>query len=70
MGVKYKVMTFLYTENLCWFILQRRSNYNQGKRGLNGSANKAQREDGIRRTVYVSDIDQHVGESGWNCFLS
>ncbi|KAJ9183086.1 hypothetical protein P3X46_006996 [Hevea brasiliensis] len=41
---------------------RRRNNYNQGKRRLNGRAYRAQREDSIRRTVYVSDIDQHVTE--------
>ncbi|XP_028763876.1 polyadenylate-binding protein-interacting protein 9-like [Neltuma alba] len=40
---------------------RRRSNFNQGRR-LNGRVHKAQREDSIRRTVYVSDIDQHVTE--------
>ncbi|VVB00314.1 unnamed protein product [Arabis nemorensis] len=42
---------------------RRRSNYNQGRRvRLPGRASKAQREDSIRRTVYVSDIDQSVTE--------
>ncbi|OAY28890.1 polyadenylate-binding protein-interacting protein 9 isoform X2 [Manihot esculenta] len=41
---------------------RRRNNYNQGKRRLNGRAYRAQREDSVRRTVYVSDIDQHVTE--------
>ncbi|KAG2676267.1 hypothetical protein I3843_12G045500 [Carya illinoinensis] len=41
---------------------RRRNNYNQGRRRLNGRSFKAQREDSIRRTVYVSDIDQHVTE--------
>jgi RNA recognition motif-containing protein len=31
---------------------------------LPGRASKAQREDSIRRTVYVSDIDQSVTEEG------
>ncbi|CAM8879410.1 unnamed protein product [Rhodiola kirilowii] len=39
-----------------------RNNPNQGRRRLNGRAYRAQREDSIRRTVYVSDIDQHVTE--------
>lgn len=34
---------------------------NQGKRRANGQS-RAQREDSIRRTVYVSDIDQQVTE--------
>jgi len=29
---------------------------------VGGRSLKAQREDSIRRTVYVSDIDQHVSE--------
>ncbi|XP_031376982.1 polyadenylate-binding protein-interacting protein 9-like [Punica granatum] len=41
---------------------RRRNNFNQGTRRLNGRAFRAQREDSIRRTVYVSDIDQHVTE--------
>ncbi|KDP20563.1 hypothetical protein JCGZ_04523 [Jatropha curcas] len=41
---------------------RRRNNYNQGKRRLNGRAYRAQQEDSIRRTIYVSDIDQHVTE--------
>ncbi|KAK3027281.1 hypothetical protein RJ639_041102 [Escallonia herrerae] len=39
---------------------RRRNNYNQGRRRLNGKAFRAQREDSIRRTVYVSDIDHNV----------
>ncbi|XP_042502814.1 polyadenylate-binding protein-interacting protein 9-like [Macadamia integrifolia] len=41
---------------------RKRINYNPGRRRLNGRALRAQREDSIRRTVYVSDIDQHVTE--------
>ncbi|GAB4849236.1 Polyadenylate-binding protein-interacting protein 9 [Ancistrocladus abbreviatus] len=41
---------------------RKRNNFNQGRRKLNGRAYRAQREDSIRRTVYVSDIDQHVTE--------
>ncbi|CAL9218847.1 unnamed protein product [Arabidopsis halleri] len=42
---------------------RRRNNYNQGRRvRLPGRASKAQREDSIKRTVYVSDIDQSVTE--------
>ncbi|XP_065858465.1 polyadenylate-binding protein-interacting protein 11 isoform X2 [Euphorbia lathyris] len=40
----------------------RRKNFNQGKRRLNSRTTMAQREDIIRRTVYVSDIDQQVTE--------
>ncbi|KAG6755138.1 hypothetical protein POTOM_040953 [Populus tomentosa] len=54
--------------NFCFFMWDssfpsfRRNDFNQGRRRLNGRAYRAQREDSIRRTVYVSDIDQHVTE--------
>nr|DAD33873.1 TPA_asm: hypothetical protein HUJ06_012724 [Nelumbo nucifera] len=41
---------------------RKKNDYSQGKRRLNGRTLRAQREDSIRRTVYVSDIDQHVTE--------
>ncbi|GMI65575.1 CTC-interacting domain 9 [Hibiscus trionum] len=41
---------------------RRRSNYSQGNRKLNGKAFRAQRDDSIRRTLYVSDIDQNITE--------
>ncbi|XAR56382.1 hypothetical protein NMG60_11036844 [Bertholletia excelsa] len=41
---------------------RRKNNYSQGRRRLNGRAFRAQREDSIRRTVYVSEIDQNVTE--------
>ncbi|KAL7218485.1 hypothetical protein ACSBR2_011695 [Camellia fascicularis] len=41
---------------------RRRNSYNQGRKKLNGRAFRAQREDSIRRTVYVSEIDQTVTE--------
>ncbi|KAJ6895013.1 polyadenylate-binding protein-interacting protein 9-like [Populus alba x Populus x berolinensis] len=44
------------------FPKRRRNDFNQGRIRLNGRAYRAQREDSIRRTVYVSDIDQHVTE--------
>jgi hypothetical protein len=47
---------------ICILVLQRRNNSTQGRRRLNGRSLKAQREDSVRRTVYVSDIDQHVSE--------
>ncbi|CAI0397576.1 unnamed protein product [Linum tenue] len=37
-------------------------NFNQGRRRTNGRRNMAQREDVIKRTVYVADIDQQVTE--------
>ncbi|CDY40232.1 BnaA09g35140D [Brassica napus] len=60
----------LYVFTLCvWFfckywvspfyrLLQRRS-FGQGKRRVNKRTSLAQKEDVIKRTVYVSDIDQH-----------
>ncbi|XP_076925786.1 polyadenylate-binding protein-interacting protein 9-like [Bidens hawaiensis] len=41
---------------------RRRNNYSQGRRWMNGQAYRAQREDSIKRTVYVSDIDHNVTE--------
>ncbi|MED6136073.1 Polyadenylate-binding protein-interacting protein 9, partial [Stylosanthes scabra] len=40
---------------------RRRASFNQVGKRLNGRV-KAQREDSVKRTVYVSDIDQHVTE--------
>ncbi|XVF04478.1 hypothetical protein REPUB_Repub05bG0086500 [Reevesia pubescens] len=44
------------------FSRRRRNNFNQGRRRLNGRAFRAQRDDSVRRTVYVSDIDQTITE--------
>lgn len=41
---------------------RKKNNFNQWKRRLNGRALRAQREDSIRRTVYVAEIDHHVTE--------
>nr|KJB74651.1 hypothetical protein B456_012G000600 [Gossypium raimondii] len=41
---------------------RKRNNYSQGKRRLNNRTSIAQREDAIRKTVYVSDIDLQVTE--------
>ncbi|KAK8643706.1 hypothetical protein V6N13_012989 [Hibiscus sabdariffa] len=38
------------------------NNFNQGGRRLNGRSFRAQRDDSVRRTVYVSDIDQAITE--------
>ncbi|XWS61510.1 hypothetical protein CRYUN_Cryun07bG0131300 [Craigia yunnanensis] len=46
--------------HLC--CLSQKKNFTQGKRRLNNRTNMAQREEIIRRTVYVSDIDQQVTE--------
>nr|GMD87588.1 polyadenylate-binding protein-interacting protein 8-like [Ipomoea batatas] len=41
---------------------RRGNNQNQGRRRMNNRAFNAQREDSIRRTIYVSDIDQNITE--------
>lgn len=41
---------------------RRRNGYGQGRRRSNSRTSMAQRDDVIRRTVYVSDIDQQVTE--------
>ncbi|KAL3688677.1 hypothetical protein R1sor_014986 [Riccia sorocarpa] len=41
---------------------RKKNGYNIGKRRVNSRTSRAQREDSIRRTVYVSDIDQQVTE--------
>ncbi|CAO2037860.1 unnamed protein product [Urochloa humidicola] len=41
---------------------RRRNSFSQGRRRLGGRPRRADREDSVRRTVYVSDIDQHVTE--------
>ncbi|KAG5015987.1 hypothetical protein JHK85_022123 [Glycine max] len=41
---------------------RRRNSFNQGRRRVSGRSLKAPREDSIKRTVYVSEIDQHVTE--------
>lgn len=38
------------------------NNYRNGNRRMNGRASRVQREDSIRRTVYVSELDQYVTE--------
>ncbi|EFJ23027.1 hypothetical protein SELMODRAFT_56081, partial [Selaginella moellendorffii] len=43
------------------FLVQQ-NGYNTGKKRYNNRQSKAQREECIRRTVYVSDIDQQVTE--------
>ncbi|KAL6602827.1 hypothetical protein ACP70R_043188 [Stipagrostis hirtigluma subsp. patula] len=41
---------------------RRRNGFSQGRRRMGGRPRRADREDSVRRTVYVSDIDQHVTE--------
>lgn len=41
---------------------RKKNNFGQGKRRMNSRTSMAQREEIIRRTVYVSDIDQQVTE--------
>lgn len=46
---------------LCFLIIQRKNNYsNGGKRRMNTRTSMAQRQEIIRRTVYVTDIDRQV----------
>lgn len=45
---------------LMWCFVQKKNYYSQGKRRMNSRTSMAQREEVIRRTVYVSDIDQQV----------
>lgn len=44
------------------FGARRRKSFGQGRRRMNSRTSMAQREEIIRRTVYVSDIDQQVTE--------
>ncbi|XP_020595148.1 polyadenylate-binding protein-interacting protein 9-like [Phalaenopsis equestris] len=41
---------------------QRRNGYNQGRRRISDRVRRAEREESIKRTVYVSDIDQNITE--------
>ncbi|KVH91475.1 polyadenylate-binding protein-interacting protein 12-like isoform X1 [Cynara cardunculus var. scolymus] len=41
---------------------RKKGNFSSGKRRMNSRTNMAQREDAIKRTVHVSDIDQQVTE--------
>ncbi|KAF3620904.1 Polyadenylate-binding protein-interacting protein 9 [Capsicum baccatum] len=41
---------------------RRGNNFNQGRRRMHGRSFRAQREDSIRRTVYVSDLDVNITE--------
>ncbi|KAF0933386.1 hypothetical protein E2562_018005 [Oryza meyeriana var. granulata] len=41
---------------------RRRNGFNQGRRRAGGRTRRSDREDSVRRTVYVSDIDQQVTE--------
>lgn len=50
-------ITLFTGEYIC---CSQKKNYNQVKRRMNSRTSMAQREEIIRRTVYVSDIDQQV----------
>lgn len=56
--------SFLSLVSCAYFFLlnafQKRNGYNQGKRRMNSRTSNAQQDEVIRRTVYVSDIDQQV----------
>jgi hypothetical protein len=50
-----------YMMQVFFFHLQRGNGYiNQGRRRTNGRVRRADREDSIRRTVYVSELDHTV----------
>ncbi|CAA3015521.1 polyadenylate-binding -interacting 8-like isoform X2 [Olea europaea subsp. europaea] len=49
---------------------RRRNNHNQGRRRMGVRTFRAQREESIRRTVYVSDIDHNVTEEGLAALFS
>ncbi|KAH9627134.1 hypothetical protein KSS87_011622 [Heliosperma pusillum] len=51
-----------YTGRRDCLIGQKKNGYGNGKRRMNSRTSMAQREEIIRRTVYVSDIDQQVTE--------
>lgn len=40
--------------------MQKKNGYTHGKRRMNSRTSMAQRDDVIKRTVYVSDIDHQV----------
>ncbi|CAN6444602.1 unnamed protein product [Victoria cruziana] len=48
--------------NVSGNLKKKRNGYNSGRRRSNGRASRAQREESIRRTVYISDIDLQVTE--------
>jgi len=50
-----------YDASVLFFHLQRGNGYiNQGRRKTNDRVRRAEREDSIRRTVYVSELDHTV----------
>lgn len=54
-------MFSLFLIQLCVFFFQRKTGYStNGKRRVNHKVDMEKREEMIRRTVYVSDIDQQV----------
>ncbi|KQJ94209.1 polyadenylate-binding protein-interacting protein 11 [Brachypodium distachyon] len=42
--------------------IRRNGSFNQGRRRMGGRTRRSDREDSVRRTVYVSDVDQQVTE--------
>ncbi|WZZ01564.1 hypothetical protein YC2023_073892 [Brassica napus] len=72
-GIYKKVSSFMCSVNLSldqslyekqFYSLCVRRSFGQGKRRVNKRTSLAQKEDVIKRTVYVSDIDQHVKKRG------
>lgn len=54
--------------NVLFFLPQKKNGYDHGKRRINSRTSMAQRDEVIRRTVYVSDIDRLVGLIFWFWF--
>lgn len=57
---------FLYSvdKNSDWALfVSQKKNYSSGRKRTSSRASKAQREDSIRRTVYVSDLDHNVSKN-------
>ncbi|XP_022763025.1 polyadenylate-binding protein-interacting protein 10-like isoform X2 [Durio zibethinus] len=61
-GFGYSTDNFVVHANSGNGNRRKRNNFSQGKRRLNNRTSIAQREDAIRKTVYVSDIDLQVTE--------
>ncbi|KAL0382480.1 UNVERIFIED_CONTAM: Polyadenylate-binding protein-interacting protein 11 [Sesamum calycinum] len=55
-------LLLLRRQGILGIMLMKKNGYTNGKRRVNSRTSMAQREDVIRRTVYVSDIDHQVTE--------
>ncbi|XP_073282339.1 polyadenylate-binding protein-interacting protein 12-like isoform X1 [Primulina huaijiensis] len=65
--VNYGVATRNSFRKLCY--VQKKSDNEQRRRRMNSRTSMAQREDAIRRTVYVSDFDHQVTEEQLACLF-